>query len=191
MSGGAGGFDNSAEEGGTSGVHFPLQLHVIFSVHVEEDVEMHGVCVAPSGSKPMHKENGGVPPYVIHPSSTLLENPTMFVFQSVAKAGSLPLGPEVQWSSYRRSHYENCWADLEECRDIVMNLRELQDGGLKGKVFSAAISPAIAEAVALHRGLIFASELGVVLDFVDSDVVDMVDLINYRESSFADIGLVI
>ncbi|KAL5760763.1 hypothetical protein ACOSQ2_019601 [Xanthoceras sorbifolium] len=85
MSGGAGGLDNSAEEGGTSGVHFPLQLHVIFSVHVEEDVEMHGVCVAPSGSKPMHEENGGVLPYVIHPSSTLLENPTVFVFQSVAK----------------------------------------------------------------------------------------------------------
>ncbi|KAL5861499.1 hypothetical protein ACOSQ3_002810 [Xanthoceras sorbifolium] len=55
---------------------------------------------------------------------------------------------------------------------------------------SAVFSPAIAEVMAPHRGLIFASELGVMLNFVESDSSTVVDLVNCCESSCADIGLV-
>ncbi|KAL5832845.1 hypothetical protein ACOSQ3_016519 [Xanthoceras sorbifolium] len=88
--------------------------------------------------------------------------------------------------------------------DTVLNLEEQLVGigvchskssgqvlGSSWQSFSAALSPAIVVVGAIHRGLIFASKLGVVLGSIESDATALVDLINCREPSFTDIGLVV
>ncbi|KAL5801319.1 hypothetical protein ACOSQ3_032951 [Xanthoceras sorbifolium] len=55
----------------------------------------------------------------------------------------------------------------------------------------ASLSPPIAEAVAILRGLVFAAELGVRIGVIESDAASVVKLINGDLVSNSEIGIVI